>query len=101
MGTYIVNVKSTHLNADGDVFAGPARLLGVYYVADSTAGTITIKDGGSGGTTVLILDTPLGAATAGQTNAYYVPIPGDGIRCETSCYADLSAGVTKATFFYG
>ena len=42
MGTYISTVKATNGTASFAIFAGPCRILGIYYVADSTAGTITI-----------------------------------------------------------
>ena len=46
------DVKSTHLNASGSVFAGRARIKGFSICATaSQAGTLLLKDGGSGGTT--------------------------------------------------
>ena len=42
MGTYISTVKATNGTASFAIFAGPCRILGIYYVADTTAGTITI-----------------------------------------------------------
>ena len=101
MGTYISDVKTTRVTTSAAIFAGPCRILGIYYVADSTAGTITIKDGGSSGTSIAVFDTPKGAAaTAGENWAQYIPIPGDGLYCATSGYATLS-GVAKVTIFYG
>jgi hypothetical protein len=101
MGTYISNVKATNGTASFTIFAGPCRILGIYYVADTTAGTITIKDGGSSGTSIAVFDTPKGAAAnAGENVAQYIPIPGDGLYCGTSGYATLS-GVAKVTIFYG
>ena len=100
MGTYVSNVKATRLTASGAIFAGPCRILGIYYVSDTTAGTITIKDGGASGTSVAVFDTPLGANSAGQEIPYYIEIPGDGIRCETSGYATL-ADVDRVTVIYG
>ena len=101
MGTYISTVKATNGTASFVIFAGPCRILGIYYVADTTAGTITIKDGGSSGTSIAVFDTPKGAAaTAGENWAQYIPIPGDGLLCRTSGYATLS-NVNKVTIFYG
>ena len=101
MGTYVSNVKTTRLTSSGAIFAGPCRILGIYYVADTTAGSITIKDGGGSGTSVAVFDTPQGvAANAGENWVQYIPIPGDGIRCETSGYATLS-GVAKVTIIFG
>ena len=101
MGTYISTVKTTRVTTSAAIFAGPCRILGIYYVADSTAGTITIKDGGSSGTSIAVFDTPKGAAAnAGENVVGYIPIPGDGLMCKTSGYATLS-GVAKVTIFYG
>ena len=101
MGTYISTVKATRGTASFTIFAGPCRILGIYYVADTTAGSITIKDGGSSGTSIAVFDTPKGAAAnAGENWAQYIPIPGDGLLCRTSGYATLS-NVAKVTIFYG
>ena len=101
MGTYISTVKATNGTASFAIFAGPCRILGIYYVADGAAGTITIKDGGSSGTSIAVFDTPKGAAAnAGENVAQYIPIPGDGLLCRTSGYATLS-NVDKVTIFYG
>ena len=86
--------KSTTVTSSGAVFAGPARVVGIYYVASGTAGFVTIKDGGSSGTQLLKIATPA-SATATQ----YIPLSGSPIRCETSAYATLS-NVTSCTVVY-
>jgi len=97
---YVSNVKGTTiLTASGNIFAGPARVLGIYYVSNTTAGSIEITDG-NGGTSLGKFATPLGAAVAGDETAFYIPIPGDGIRCEVNPYAVLT-NVNKVTFIYG
>jgi hypothetical protein len=97
---YVSNVKGTTiLTASGNIFAGPARVLGIYYVSDTTAGSIEITDG-NGGTSLGKFATPLGAAVAGDETAFYIPIPGDGIRCQVNPYAVLT-NVNKVTFIYG
>jgi len=40
---YPVDVKATHLTASGAVFAGPARVLAVYYCSEGALGTIVIS----------------------------------------------------------
>jgi hypothetical protein len=101
MGTYISDVKTTRVTTSAAIFAGPCRILGIYYVADGSAGSITIKDGGSSGTSIAVFDTPKGAAAnAGEIVTQYIPIPGDGLVCRTSGYATLS-NVDKVTIFYG
>jgi hypothetical protein len=91
---YMSDVKSTRLNgAGGAIFGGPARVKGIYIVSTATAGSVVIKDGGSGGTTVCTIDTPAAVDTM------YIRLPEDGLRCSTDAYAALS-NVTAATFFY-
>ncbi len=100
MAGYDVDVKATNLTGSGAIFAGPARVLGIYYVADTTAGSIVIRDGGASGTIVATFQTPLGANSAGNEWTTQIDIPGNGLLCRTSAYATLS-GVDKVTVFYG
>lgn len=90
------DVKSTNLSASGTVFGGPARVKGIYIVPGATAGTVVIKDGGASGTTVCTLDT-IASATG---TPVHVPIPGNGIKCDTDIYCALT-NAAKATVFYG
>ena len=100
MGSYSVDVKATNLTGSGEIFAGPARVLGIYFVADTTAGSIIIRDGGASGTVLATFQTPLGANSAGNEWTTQIDIPGNGLLCRTSAYATLS-GVDKVTVFYG
>lgn len=70
-----------------------ARLKGVSYVTNGTAGSVTIKDGGSGGTTVLTLNTPA------STDLYDLIIPDNGILCSSNVYVAVS-NVTSVTVLY-
>lgn len=91
------DVKSTHLNASGTIFAQPARIKGFSICATvSTAGTLLLKDGGSGGTTVIELDIPSNS----NPNSFYILVPGEGVRCYTNIYATLT-GIASVTVFYG
>jgi hypothetical protein len=100
MAGYSVDVKATNLTASGAIFAGPARVLGIYFVADAAAGSIIIRDGGASGTILATFQTPLGANSAGNEWTTQIDIPGNGLYCRTSAYATLS-GVDKVTVFYG
>jgi hypothetical protein len=100
MGSYSVDVKATNLTGSGVIFGGPARVLGIYFVADSTAGSIIIRDGGVSGTILATFQTPLGSNTAGNEWTTQIEIPGNGLYCRESAYATLS-GVDKVTVFYG
>ena len=100
MAGYDVDVKTTHLTASGDVFAGPARVLGIYYASEAALGTIEIRDGSVTATVLAIFDVPIGSGTAGEATYYQIDIPGNGLYCPTSSYATLTA-VDKVTIFYG
>lgn len=86
------DVKSTEITASDSVFGGPARLKSIT-ISYASGGTVAIKDGGSGGTTVWSFTAP---AAAGTVN---IPFPGDGIRCNTSMYCTVSSAT--ATVVYG
>jgi len=91
------DVKSTHLNASGTVFDGPARIKGFSICATaSSAGTLMLKDGGSGGTTRIEIDIPSNS----NPNSFYVSVPGEGVRYETNIYATLT-NISSVTVFYG
>jgi hypothetical protein len=101
MSAYNVDVKSTHLTADGAIFAGPARVLGIYYCSEGALGTIIIRDGGATGTIVGTFDVPAGSGTAGEATVYQIDVPGNGLYCATDAYCDVTGGVDKVTIFYG
>ena len=87
------DVKSTHLNTSGSIFAGPARLKGFVIVgAASTAASITFKDGGSGGTTKVEFDV----VSNSNPNAVYILIPGEGVKFDTNIYFSTSAEIGRA-----
>ena len=91
------DVKSTHLNASGSVFAQPARIKGFSICANAgAAGTLLLKDGGSGGTTRIEIDIPANS----NPNSFFVLVPGEGVRCYTNIYATLT-GLASVTVFYG
>ena len=101
MGSYSVDVKAKHLTASGVVFAGPTRILGIYYASEGAVGTIEIRDGGVTSTVVATFDVPAGSGTAGEDTVYQIDVPGNGIYCPNGAYAILTGGVDKVTIFYG
>ena len=101
MSAYNVDVKSTHLTADGAIFAGPARVLGIYYCSEGALGTILIRDTSLTGTIVGTFDVPAGSGTAGEATVYQIDVPGNGLYCATDAYCDVTGGVDKVTIFYG
>lgn len=91
------DVKAKHLNASGTVFDQPARVKGFSICATaSTAGTLLLKDGGSGGTTLLEVDIPANS----NPNSFYTLVPGEGVRFTTNVYATLT-GIASVTIYYG
>lgn len=74
---------------------GRTRIKAIYIVPTATAGSVTLKDGGSGGSTVAVINT-----VASATQPTYLILPGQGILCDTSVYGALS-NVGSVTIFYG
>jgi hypothetical protein len=73
-----------------------ARIKAIYYVA-GTAGSISFKDGGSGGEEKILLATPASTAGNGSTS---IMIPGDGVVFRGDPYITIT-GPSSVTFFYG
>ena len=91
------DVKSVHLNATGSAVGFSTRIKGFSICATaSTAGTMVLKDGGSGGTTLLEVDIPSNS----NPNSFYTLIPGEGIKFSTNVYATLT-GIASVTLYYG
>ena len=57
---------------------------------------MVLKDGGSGGTTLLEVDIPSNS----NPNSFYTLIPGEGIKFSTNVYATLT-GIASVTVYYG
>lgn len=90
------DVKAKSLTASGSVFGGPARVKGIVITCGTTASSVTLKDGGSAGTTVMTITTPDAASIQN------VLIPGEGVKFDTSIYATFAdANVAAVTVFYG
>jgi hypothetical protein len=91
------DVKSTHLNTSGSVYASRARVKGFSICATaSAAGTLILKDGGSSGTNLLEIDIPSNS----NPNSFYVLVPGEGVLFSTNIYATLT-NIASVTVFYG
>ena len=92
MALYNGDVKSATATSNTAVIDGPARVRSMYYTANASAGSIVLKNGGSGGTTMVTINVP--------ANAYGpIYIPGDGVRFETNVYTVLT-NVSSVTVFY-
>ena len=90
------DVKSTYRINDGNIFAGPGRVKGILVSPATTAGGLVIKDGGTDGTVVFQSTWPANTTPA----PFNIVVPAEGIRCETSIYADVT-DLTSITVFYG
>ena len=74
----ISSFSVTAAGSNQSIYAGPARILGVYYMNDAATGTIVLYDDA---TEVFKIQIPDGATTE---NSNYIEFPGDGIRVDTS-----------------
>ena len=74
---------------------GRTRIKSVYIVPSGTAGTVVFKDGGSGGATVLTLNT-----VASATQPTYMLIPGQGVVFATNVHGTVTS-IGSVTIFYG
>jgi hypothetical protein len=74
---------------------GRTRVKSVYIVPGAGAGSVVFKNGGSGGTTRMTINT-----LASSTSPTYVLIPGQGVLFETDVYADVT-DIGSVTIFYG
>lgn len=87
------DVKAISLAASGSVFGGRTRVKGLVITPGASAGSVTLKDGGSSGTTVFTINT----VANGQVES--ILIPGEGVVFNTDVYATLSNATV--TVFYG
>lgn len=87
------DIKAANVSVTGTVFASRTRVRSLFITPSATAGTITIRDGGAGGVTVLDFAT----TAAGAPFSVYIPDQG------VLFYTDVHATVSNATaiVFYG
>ena len=82
-------------NASTTAFNGRTRLKGLVIAVPAAGGTLTVKDGGTSGTTKFSLVIPAGDATVQN-----ILIPGEGVLFETDMYVTCPADM-PVTVFYG
>jgi hypothetical protein len=91
------DVNSTHRNSTGSIYAGRTRVKGFSICATaSTAGTLLLRNGGSGGAVLIEIDIPSNS----NPNSFYVAIPQEGVLFTTDVYATLT-NIASVTVFYG
>lgn len=72
-----------------------ARIKGIYAVCGADPGSVTISNG-SGGDTLLTLNTP----TSANAGTVYMLVPSEGILAESGLYGTV-VNTTSITLFYG
>lgn len=87
------DVKAASMGASGTVYGGRTRVRGMIIEPGGSAGSVVLKDGGTGGTTIMTVNTLAGGET------FNALIPPSGVLFKTDVYAALSN--TKVTVFYG
>ena len=90
--TMQTDVRAISLAASGAATTDRARVRGMVVEPGASAGSVIIKDGGSGGTTLFTINTTANGET------FNILIPAEGVLCTTSVYATLSNA--KVTVFY-
>src|SRR5687767_13134568 len=86
-----MSVKTAQTNTSATLYTGRGRALGVYFVGAATAGTVILRDGGSGGTILATINTaPI--TTSGTTSSGFVPFAPErgGLAFATDLYCALS-----------
>ena len=72
-----------------------ARVKSIYIVPAATAGSVVFKDGGTGGTIRLTLNT-----VASATQPTYLLLPGEGVLFSTNIFVDVT-NIGSVMVFYG
>ncbi len=90
------DVKSTHLDASGVIFAGPTRVKGFSVSPGGTAGDIIFYDNSSAasGTVRLTLNVSTNQALDS------LAIPGQGIKFDNGVYVSMPLN-SHLTVYYG
>ena len=87
------DVKANSVAASGTVFNCRTRVRGMLIEPGASDGSVVLKDGGTGGTTIMTINT------LANKDPFPVIIPGEGVLFQTDVYIALTN--TKATVFYG
>ncbi len=77
------------------VALGRTRIKAVYMIPSGTARSVVFRDCGSGGTTVMTLNT-----VASATQPTYMLMPGEGVLFSTNIYVDVT-NIGFVMVFYG
>jgi hypothetical protein len=104
MGTMQYDVLATKPLASTGNFKDQAnadiprcRVKTIYAVNGTDAGSVVIRQGGSGGSIIMTIETPA-KTTAGYS---IIPIPGEGVLCKEGALHGTVTNTTSITLFYG
>lgn len=89
------DVKAGYVSATATVFGGRTRFKGLVVTPGSAAGTVVVRDGGAGGTTLF------STATLSSGTPFSVLIPGEGVLCYTDLHVTVTGTATTAMVYYG
>jgi hypothetical protein len=81
----------------GDNNIPRSRIKTIYAVNGVSAGSVVIRQGGSGGDVIATINTAANT-TAGYT---IIPVPGEGILCKEGDLHGTVTNTTSITLFYG
>jgi hypothetical protein len=90
------DVKATHLDASGVIFAGPTRVKGFSVSPGGTAGEIQFYDNASAASGTILLALNISVNQALDSLA----IPGEGIKFNNGVYVSMPANA-HLTVYYG
>jgi hypothetical protein len=88
-------LTAVRITSSGSVWGDRGRVRALSFIGGASAGTIVLKDGGSSGTTIATIDTPVGTGTFG-----YIKLNGLGLKFNTNIYCTLT-NTAAVTFFLG
>jgi len=88
------DVKSVTLTESGTAVAGRTRVKAVVVTATATAGGVALRDGGSGGADLFVINTPA------EATIHNILLPGEGILFSAGVYV-LVDGVSSVAVVYG
>lgn len=73
---------------------GRYRVKAIYIVPSASAGSVVFKDGGSGGTTKITVNT-----LASSTAPDYILVPGEGVLFQTDIYVTVTSVASVMVFY--
>ena len=73
------------------------RVKAIYAINGTDAGSVVIREGGSGGSIIATINT-----TASNTAGYtIIPVPGEGVLCKLGELHGTVTNTTSMVLFYG